>query len=51
MPGRAKPWTSKKWMHRMYVIKRMTEQEIADLAQTNQSTINRWLKKHELLKK
>lgn len=36
------------WMHRHYVIKKMTEEEIAELAETTQPTINRWLKKHEL---
>lgn len=40
--------TSYKWMHRMYLIKKMTEEEIAKEAGVDQATINRWLKKHGL---
>jgi len=43
-------WMSKRWMYKKYVVERLTEQEIAKLANTNQSTINRWLKRHELKK-
>jgi transposase len=35
-------------MHRLYIVKGMSEEEIADRLKTNQSTINRWLRKHEL---
>ena len=45
-----KLYKSKKWMYKKYVAERLSEQEIADLADTNQSTINRWLKKHGLKK-
>ena len=45
---REKPWTSKVWLKRKYLIEKLSEQEIADLAKTNQSTINRWLRKFEL---
>lgn len=44
-------YKSYKWMHRQYIIKRLTEEEIAELAGTTQATINRWLKKHELIRK
>jgi hypothetical protein len=45
---RVKLWTSYRWMRKKYVVERLSEEEIAVLANTNQSTINRWLKKHEL---
>ncbi len=35
-------------MHKRYVLDKLTEAEIAELAGTNQSTINRWLRKLEL---
>ena len=47
---RIKLYTSKRWMYKKYVVERLNEQEIAELAGTNQSTINRWLKKLELKK-
>jgi DNA-binding MurR/RpiR family transcriptional regulator len=42
---RPKVYTSRRWMHKRYVVDKLTETEIAELAGTNQSTINRWLKK------
>ena len=47
---RTKLWTSKRWMHKKYIVEKLSETEIAELAGTNQSTINRWLRKHELKK-
>lgn len=47
---RVKLWTSYAWMHRRYVIDKLTEQEMAALADTTQATINRWLIKHKLKK-
>ena len=46
-----KLYKSKKWLYRQYVVKRLSEQEIAKLADTDQATINRWIKKHELKRK
>ena len=37
-------------MYKKYIRERLSEEEIAELAGTNQSTINRWLRKHELKK-
>lgn len=45
---RIKLYTSKKWLYKKYVKERLSEPEIAALAGTNQSTINRWLRKFEL---
>lgn len=45
-----RPWKSKKLMYRLYVVKGLTEEQIAERLKTNQSTINRWLRKHELKK-
>lgn len=45
---KVKLYTSRRWMHKRYVIEKLSEEEIAKLANTNQSTINRWLKKLEL---
>lgn len=50
MPKKIKLYTSYKWMRKKYVIERLTEEEIAELAKTDQSTINRWLRKLELKK-
>jgi DNA-binding MurR/RpiR family transcriptional regulator len=47
---RPKLHTSFKWMHRQYLIKKLTEEEIAVLAGVDQATINRWLKKLGLKK-
>ena len=47
---RIKLWTSKAWMRKKYLVEKLSETEIAELAGTNQSTINRWLRKHELKK-
>lgn len=46
-----KLYKSKKWLYRQYVVKRLSEQEIAKLADTDQATINRWIKKFELRRK
>lgn len=48
---RVKLWTSYEWMHRRYVVDKLTEAEIAQLANTTQATINNWLHKHGLKKK
>lgn len=45
---RVKLWTSYKWMRKKYLVERLTEAEIAELAGTSQATIHRWLVKHEL---
>lgn len=45
---RVKLWTSRKWLYKKYVKERLSETEIAELAGTNQSTINRWLRRFEL---
>lgn len=42
--------TSYRWMHRQYLVKKLTEEEIAELAGVDQATINRWLKRHGLKK-
>lgn len=47
---KVKLYKSKAWLYRQYVVKKLTEQKIAELADTDQSTINRWLKRHELKK-
>lgn len=49
--GRAKLYTSKNWLYKRYVVERLTEAEIAKLADTTQVTIHRWLEKFELKKK
>lgn len=46
----AKPYKSRAWLYRQYYVNRMTEQQIADKAKTDQSTINRWLRKFNLKK-
>ena len=43
--------TSYQWMYKKYVVERLKEQEIADLAGTTQATINNWLNKHGLKRK
>lgn len=48
---KVKLWKSYAWMHRRYVIDKLTEQEMAQLADTTQATINRWLERHGLKKK
>ena len=48
--AKVKLYESKRWLHKKYVIERLTEQEIARLAGTTQVTINRWLKKHGLVR-
>ena len=45
---RLKLWTSRRWLHKKYNIEKLSEEEIAKLAGTNQSTVNRWLRKFEL---
>lgn len=51
MALRVKLYTSKQWMHKKYVVEKLTEQEIAELANTTQATINNWLHKHGLKRK
>lgn len=46
-----KIYQSYNWLRRKYVVERLTEQEIAVLANTTQATINRWLVQHNLKKK
>lgn len=45
---RVKLYSSKNWLRKKYTVERLTEQEIAELANTTQATINRWLVKHGL---
>jgi len=45
-----KLYTSYNWMRRKYLVEKLSEQEIAELAGTTQVTINRWLAKHGLKK-
>lgn len=46
-----KLYESHAWLHRRFVIDRLTEQEIAALANTSQPTIHRALIKQGLKKK
>ena len=46
-----KLYKSYAWMKKKYWDERLTEQEIAELANTTQATINNWLNKHGLKKK
>lgn len=46
-----KLYKSHAWLYKKYVVERLKEQEIADLAGTTQATINNWLNKHGLKKK
>lgn len=43
-----KLYQSKTWLHKKYVVDKLTEQEIANICGTSQVTINRWLHKHKL---
>lgn len=45
---RVKLYQSKNWLRRKYLVEKLTEQEIADLAGTSQVTINTYLKKFGL---
>lgn len=45
-----KLYESYAWMHRRFVIDKLTEAEMAQLANTTQMTIHRWLVKHKLKK-
>lgn len=45
---KVKLYESRRWLYRKYWVERLSETEIAKLADTDQSTINRWLRKHEL---
>jgi transposase len=47
---RERPWKSKKLMTYLCNVKGLSEQQIAEKLKTDQSTINRWLKRHELKK-
>lgn len=46
-----KLYESRAWLYKKYWVERLTEQEIADLTDTTQATINRWLKKHQIKKR
>lgn len=46
-----KLYKSRRWLYKKFVVERLSEREIAELAGTDQSTINRWLHKFELKKK
>lgn len=41
-------YKSKAWLTHMYVNKKKSEEEIAELCHVNQSTINRWLRKYQI---
>ena len=43
-----KLYESYAWMHRQYIVKAQSEEEIAEKAGVDQATINRWLHKHKL---
>lgn len=45
-----RPWKSKKLMHLLYVKRGWSEEKIASYLATDQSTVNRWLRRHELKK-
>lgn len=45
---RIKLYQSEKWLRRKYLVEKLSEQEIADLANTSQVTINTYLKKFGL---
>lgn len=45
-----KLYTSYAWLRRKWLVEKLTEQEIADLAGTTQVTINRYLKQFGLRK-
>jgi hypothetical protein len=46
----AKLYQSFKWLHRKYVIEKLSEKEIARLASTTQVTVNRYLREFGLKK-
>lgn len=46
--ARPKVYTSRAWLYKKYIVERLTEEEIAELGQTSQATINRWLKHFNL---
>lgn len=43
-----KLYRSYNWMRRKFIVERLSEEEIAKLANTTQVTVNTWLKKHGL---
>lgn len=47
---RIKLYTSYAWLRRKWVVEKLTEKEIADIAGTTQVTINRYLKQFGLRK-
>ena len=49
MPKKTKLYTSKAWCYKRYVVEKKTETEMAVEAETNQSTIHRWLVRHEII--
>ena len=46
-----KLYTSRRWLYKKYVEERLSEQEIAKLANTTQATINRWIDKLDIKRK
>jgi transposase len=48
--SKVKLWESYNWLRKKYVTDGLNEFEIAELAGTSQSTINRALRKHGLKK-
>jgi hypothetical protein len=48
--ARPKVYTSRAWLRRKFLVERLTETEIAELAGTSQVTINKWLRFHGLRK-
>jgi transposase len=49
--SKIKLYTSRAWLYKRYVVDRLTEEEIAKLANTTQATINRWIEKHNIKRK
>lgn len=48
--ARVKLYASEAWLRRKYLVEKLTETEIAELAGTTQVTINTYLKKFGLKK-
>lgn len=49
--NRAKLYKSRRWLFKKFVVERLSQEEIAELAGTSQATIARWLEKHELTRR
>lgn len=45
---RVKLWESKNWLYKKYVVEKLSEKEIAELAGCSQPTINRALNRFKL---